>query len=129
MGSFLLRVLKMTLAFFGGGVVGVTFDWCIALLKPENIFCACSLGIVGMFFSFSFYKRDRIIVNHNLLFQFFLQFHFRLTPRQIQQLQQQQQRPPPQRPNPTQPPGLPDLVPPPPRNVPHQNPLNPFAPQ
>jgi len=62
--------------------------------------------------------------------QFFLQFHFRLTPRQIQQLQQQQQRPPPQgRPNAPQPSGLPDLVPPPPRNVPHQNPLNPFAPQ
>lgn len=51
--------------------------------------------------------------------QFFLQFHFRLTPGQIQQQQQKRGG--------NQPGGPPGLAPPPPRNIPSANPLNPFA--
>ncbi|XP_068705275.1 splicing factor 3A subunit 2-like [Montipora capricornis] len=52
--------------------------------------------------------------------QFFLQFHFRLTPAQIQQQQQKRAVGGQQ--------GMPSaLVPPPPRNIPSANPLNPFA--
>ncbi|KAJ7380956.1 Splicing factor 3A subunit 2 [Desmophyllum pertusum] len=52
--------------------------------------------------------------------QFFLQFHFRLTPGQIQQQQQKRGG--------NQPGGAPPgLAPPPPRNIPSANPLNPFA--
>lgn len=52
--------------------------------------------------------------------QFFLQFHFRLTPNQIQQQQQKRGGASQQ----SLPPGL---APPPPRNIPSANPLNPFA--
>ena len=58
----------------------------------------------------------------HFLFQFFLQFHFRLTPAQIQQQQQQK------RGGGNQQGGMPTgLIPPPPRNIPSANPLNPFA--
>ena len=53
-------------------------------------------------------------------FQFFLQFHFQLTPNQIQQQQQKRGGASQQ----SLPPGL---APPPPRNIPSANPLNPFA--
>ena len=84
-------------------------------------------GLVMTIISLSFALDDNFRALNYLIksilffcFQFFLQFHFRLTPNQIQQQQQKRGGASQQ----SLPPGL---APPPPRNIPSANPLNPFA--